>query len=109
MTNEQPSSVDTKAACTLAPPGEYDWTVHMPRRCGLAAEGTNERGHLTSGETRSRRAVAFSPVPPANIHTRMHQFNSYSPVFRNLKPRLHDTTCCQTGCTTVWQPAVSCI
>jgi len=20
---------------TLAPPGEYDWTVHMRRRCGL--------------------------------------------------------------------------
>jgi len=21
--------------CTLAPPGEYDWTVHVRRRCGL--------------------------------------------------------------------------
>jgi len=22
-------------ACTLAPPGEYDWSVHVLRRCGL--------------------------------------------------------------------------
>jgi len=21
--------------CTLAPPGEYDWTVHVWQRCGL--------------------------------------------------------------------------
>jgi len=21
--------------CTLAPPGEYDWTTHARRRCGL--------------------------------------------------------------------------
>jgi len=21
--------------CTLAPPGEYDWTVHVRRRCSL--------------------------------------------------------------------------
>jgi len=21
--------------CTLAPPGEYNWTVHVWRRCGL--------------------------------------------------------------------------
>jgi len=22
-------------ACTLAPPGEYDWTIHVRRRWGL--------------------------------------------------------------------------
>ena len=26
-----------------------------------------------------------------------------------VKPRLHDTTCCHTGCQTGWQPVVSCI
>ena len=25
-----------------------------------------------------------------------------------VKPRLHDTTCCQTGCQMGWQPVVSC-
>jgi len=24
--------------CTLAPPGEYDWTAHVRRRCGLFVE-----------------------------------------------------------------------
>jgi len=31
-----------------------------------------------------------------------------SPVGDDLIPCLHDTTGCQTGCTTAWQPAVSC-
>jgi len=29
-------------------------------------------------------------------------------IYVHLKPRLHDTTCCQTGCTTGWQRVVSC-
>jgi len=24
-----------KEACTLVPPGEYEWTVHLRRWCGL--------------------------------------------------------------------------
>jgi len=24
--------------CTLAPPGEYGWTVHVGRRCGLSVK-----------------------------------------------------------------------
>jgi len=23
--------------CTLAPPGEYDWTIHVWQRCGLTS------------------------------------------------------------------------
>jgi len=29
-------------------------------------------------------------------------------IVETIQPRLHDTTCCQTGCP-VWQPVVSCI
>jgi len=28
-------SVFPYTGCTLAPPGEYEWTVHVQRRCGL--------------------------------------------------------------------------
>jgi len=26
-----------RGGCTLAPPGEYEWAVHMRRRCGLVS------------------------------------------------------------------------
>jgi len=29
------ANVPTWEGSTLAPPGEYDWTVHLQRRCGL--------------------------------------------------------------------------
>jgi len=32
---EMPFGLWTRVACTLAPPGEYHWTVHARRRCGL--------------------------------------------------------------------------
>ena len=37
-------------ACTLAPSGEYVWTVHVPRRCGLMS---NYFDHLLLLESQS--------------------------------------------------------
>jgi len=31
-----PKEACNRWGCTLAPPGEYQWTVHMRRRCGLS-------------------------------------------------------------------------
>jgi len=36
-----PKETCIRWCCTLAPPGEYHWTVHVRRRCGLLSNYTH--------------------------------------------------------------------
>jgi len=50
MDSDRPKEACVKWRCTLVPPGEYDWTIHVQRWCGLFVDliwplvycGTNE-------------------------------------------------------------------
>jgi len=49
--------------CTLAPPGEYDCTVHVPRRCGLMS---NYFDHLFTYLQECIRAYTFTKMLISN-------------------------------------------
>jgi len=144
-----------RQGCTLAPPGEYNWTVHVLQRCVLSAKllwplikmhwlevtlsRMRGRGMLqslrgTAGDGR----MNWSGSVVAKLHWRRNDFSSRrqvgswwvavqlgwlmancsTPVKRRqampgrprlivgrggtVKPRLHDTTSCETGWTTVF-------
>jgi len=58
----------TRFGCKLAPPGEYDWTVHVRRRCSLMSNYydylliSSFRHTIWQRDTSNTRCLMFEPL-----------------------------------------------